>query len=137
MLTTELLLPRYRVIAPYPYCPFKVGTILIRVPDIRSEMYVPEDWKPGSPAISIEQIERCPTLIEKIHWSEQRTKEDFPEYVLYDSTCIPSKVLSVRCDEAGFVTEIETDAESGEYYRAAIWDFPATQEEYEQSKQQS
>ncbi len=140
----QLLQPRYRVIADYPFSPYKNGDI-IEPKDgywIASRVQSFEAFELRTVEHSFEEREltKYTNLFERARWSDNRLREDFPEYVLYDKTCVPAKVLSVKCDEAGFVTEVETDAEPEEYYRAAIWDFPATKEEYEayiQSKQQS
>ena len=139
----QLLLPRYRVIADYPFSPHKIGDILERdtLPVVNIAGYNELGLiKYTQYSLPIKVAGNYPHLFAPVHWTENREKGEFPEYVLFDKTCVPAKVLSVRCDEQGFVIEVETDAEPGEYYRADIWDFPATQEEYEaykQSKQKS
>ena len=140
MLTTEQLLqPRYRVLALYPFSPYKVGEIIdpyegrfpvLNIPghDLLGRIVFTQHGLP------ITEADKYPHLFQRCHWSEGRTKEEFPEYLRYDESGIADKVLSVKCNDAGFVVEIETEAEPGYYYRADIYDRPATKEEYEQYK---
>src|SRR6478752_5959492 len=72
MTPENLLNPRYKVIADYPGCPFKVGQILEKVKVasgkefVRGMFHQPEDF---------------PANFKKLEWWEERKPEEMPEYV--------------------------------------------------------
>lgn len=140
MLTVEQLLqPRYRVIADYPFSPYKVGDIIEPYEGQFPVLNIPGHdllgrIKTTQYGLPITEAEKYPNLLQRCHWSEGRTKEEFPEYLRYDDTSVADKVLSVKCNDAGFVVEIETEGEPGLFYRPDIYDRPATREEYEAYK---
>jgi len=68
MKTEDLLKPRYKVIADYPNCPFKVGNIY------DEDCFEPEVWKSNL-------LSRYPHIFRLLQWWEDRLPEDLPLYV--------------------------------------------------------
>jgi len=138
----QLIQPRYRVIAAYPFSPYKIGDIITpkdghfkiaRVVDfVRFEERGAEHYFPESAFLDY------PHLFNLAHWSENRTSEEFPEYVYFKSSFKPDsveKILLTEVDENGFVNLIATDGEPKAFYSPSIFSRPATKEEYEKFKQ--
>lgn len=140
MLTKEQLLqPRYRVIAGYPDSKFKVGDII----ELTIENpYVALNGSSSYLVYYETELKKYPHLFAPAHWSEQRTKEEFPEYLAFQSDEGPEeiyKVSGLSINGAGFVSFVQCEEEEEDFW-PAIYHRPATQEEYEayqQSKQQS
>jgi hypothetical protein len=70
MTTEELMKPRYKAIADYPYSGRKVG-----------DVFHPSDVKAHSLF-----LDRYPHLFSKLEWWEERKTEDMPEYYKIDGT---------------------------------------------------
>ena len=72
MTPEDLLTPRYKVIADYPGCPFKVGAVLEKVKTVSGKWFVrgmfhdPEDF---------------PANFKKLEWWEERKGNEAPKYI--------------------------------------------------------
>jgi hypothetical protein len=77
---SDLLVPRYKVIADYPGCPYDIGVILIA--DENGELYN-ETYGYTQSAIKImaKDAERFKHLVKPLQWWEERKPEEMPEYV--------------------------------------------------------
>lgn len=116
----ELLRPRYKVIAEYPDCYYKIGQILTT----SQEEWVSNDNAKFAP----QTVSEYPHLFKRLEWYEDRSIEDMPEYILLN-TAIPKVILRV----------IEWGEEDGSIYACAteiskienLWAIlPVTFEEY-------
>lgn len=113
MTTEELLKPRYKVIADYPGCPFKVGQVLEKVKVasgkefVRGMFHQPEDF---------------PANFKKLEWWEERKPEDMPEYLNF-----PSRKMFFKVDK-WHKSYFIIDGRQKMQYRHYI---PATAAEYE------
>jgi len=78
MTVEELLLPRYKVIADYPDCPYVVGVIIHCEIDPEGGNYlnVADYW--------VYHPEKYPHIFQPLQWWEERKLEDMPEYVNYN-----------------------------------------------------
>ena len=65
MTTEELLKPRYKVIADYPFMQWALGQIILLTTGNDGDYY----------------FEKFPHLFKKLEWWEERKPEDMPEYV--------------------------------------------------------
>jgi hypothetical protein len=129
-LTTEQLLqPRYRVIADYPFSPYKVDDIILEHAGQFPVLNIPGHDLLG--LIKITQINLPFTEAERFpHHNE------FPEYVVFSPKFRPQEVRKVErmnLDEHAHVKGVLCEGENS-YYPAYIYDRPATKEEYEQYK---
>ena len=113
----ELLKPRFKVIAPYPDSPFKVGDILRLHPRSFKNPTSTQRWttKPELPEfdapIILGHVDRFPALFQPLQWWEERAVEDLPEYVecarTPDQEIMPGDVLKIRewfCGTCGRTT---------------------------------
>lgn len=73
MTTEELLKPRYKVIADYPFSDFKVGDILNQ--DKKREWL----WEYNHSEIS--KPHAYPHIFKELQWWEERKENDMPEYL--------------------------------------------------------
>lgn len=76
----ELLVPRFKVIADFPYNPFNIGQILTPFfvedsPNIK-KWYVQNNYD-----YSWINVEEYPAIFKKLEWWEDRSFEELPEYV--------------------------------------------------------
>lgn len=93
MTPEELLSPRYRVIADYPFSPYKVGQLVSQsgktsvYPSflLTVVFYENDDGKKiATPNWSlIEYIEKYPHLFKKLEWWEERKESELSRYVRY------------------------------------------------------
>jgi hypothetical protein len=133
MLTIEQLLrPRYKIIADYPGNPYEIGRI---ISFDRQRMIIMETESCVLLA-PVEGFDSYPHLFELAHWSEGRTKEEFPEYVAFAPKFKAEEIYKVEqlhTTEKGFVQSILCEGEIVPY-SPGIYHRPATQEEYEAYK---
>jgi hypothetical protein len=89
MTASELLQPRYMVIADYPDSPFRIGQIITEFKDdyfeIESGMNVTGIFMNCS-------ISELPHLFRRLNWWEYRKEEDLPKKVKHNRT---NKVLEI------------------------------------------
>jgi len=125
----DLLKPRYKVIADYPFCPFEVGEILY---EHEGKFYVYEDS--GRYPINPEAF---PAVFKKLEWWEERKESEMPKYV--------------KNAADGYIFELMEQSKHtpclvvvGHYYEPHKWHtgthslydlLPATLEEYLNKKQ--
>ena len=80
MTAAELLKPRFEVIAEYPRCPFKKGTILKLISDLKlKDWYEDEEQTDMTKGIFIKPY---PHLYKPLNWWEHRKVEDMPKKVV-------------------------------------------------------
>jgi hypothetical protein len=79
MTIEELMQPRVKVKAHYPYSPFAVGDILTYVNVGLNPIY--DHYGNGEEGMSIEEVDNSPAIFESIQWWERRDLKDMPEYV--------------------------------------------------------
>lgn len=75
---TNLMTPRYLVIADYPNSNYEIGQII--------ELSVPKDaggWDMVTLANNEEIMPKYPHLFRLLHWSEYRDEKEMPEYLKY------------------------------------------------------
>ena len=88
---TDLTTPRYIVIADYPNSPFKVGEILIFIPQfmhrnkglIQQTQYS-DVYKCLNNFIFATDIDKYPHLFRRLEWWEHRDIKDMPQYVKWE-----------------------------------------------------
>jgi hypothetical protein len=132
MTPKELLIPRYRLYAEYPGCPFKRGAILIEQQLGATNNPFYEDGMFGQPnAPSVYNPGNYPHNFEKMAWHEKRHLNDFPDY-LRDMQGDIYK-LEVVTTEGKPHLQI-TDIDGKRVDRGWIYLTPATKEEYNQYK---
>lgn len=75
----ELLKPRYKVIAYYPECPYKVGEILTKWEDWK----YPDEEVYGNVNDGVDEREIIKSTVnfKLLQWWEERSEKDMPEYV--------------------------------------------------------
>jgi hypothetical protein len=80
MTTEELMKERYKVIANYPGCKFKVGDILTYVREI-AQTY--DLWRNEATGVEITYsgFGAYPHLFEPLPWWKERKAEDMPRYL--------------------------------------------------------
>lgn len=127
MNTAELLKPRYKVIADYPFSDFNVGDIL----NERCEGVWTNDIENGE---NISAPETYPHLFRKLEWHEEREKKDMPEYLRSSETYPKPHFIKVRKNYATFFEgEYLSLKEYKPYWEAQYqFYFPATETEYQQ-----
>lgn len=133
MLTIEQLLqPRYRVIATYPLMPCKMGEII----SFKDGKAVIADTGHFYSETSAQTFALYPHLFELCHWSDNRLKGEFPEYVAFTPKFKPEiiyKVSNVFLNSAEHVVFVECEDEN-DTYPPSLFQRPATKEEYEAYK---
>jgi hypothetical protein len=77
MAPTELLKPRYEVIADYPGSPFEIGEVL------QTNIYCAGQDMTGSGVLSspVYKPEKYPAIFRPLDWWEHRKPEEWPQYV--------------------------------------------------------
>ena len=80
--THPLLVPRYRVIADYPGCPFEIGTILLV--DADGELYSDmHGFAQSAVKIMEKEAKRFKHLVEPLPWYAERRPEEMPQYLRF------------------------------------------------------
>lgn len=128
MTPKELLVPRYRLYATYPNCPFTVGTIFIE-----KDMGVTNNpyYEVGAFGIhaqpAIYNPEEYPNNFCKLNWWENRAIIDYPEY-LRDMQGDVYKLEIVFIEDRPLLQM--TDVEGKPVYRGFVYLTPATQGDF-------
>lgn len=78
MTASELLKPRFQVIADYPKSYFKAGDILERIERATNDYYSNHQFN-ISESMLLEDLEKYPHLFRKLDWWELRKIEDMPK----------------------------------------------------------
>lgn len=85
----ELMKPRWKVIAGYPYCPYEIGD-LVEITDLGTSFHctTTREWNAFTETLddsvnyfSISVFETWLHLFKKLAWWEERSIEDLPKYV--------------------------------------------------------
>jgi hypothetical protein len=136
MTTEELLIERYKVIAPYPHSPYKVGDI-IKPNNGRFVLTQTTHRDEFGETVRTEHLHKSdvakyyPHLFQRLEWWEDRKPEEMPGYVKWDyKPKVDSEVMKnyVRKVEGwqqanyGVITDGQTTA-------SRHW-LPATLEDY-------
>jgi hypothetical protein len=79
MAPEELLIPRYKVIGPYPFSPYNVGDIISTDPPLKT--FIAAQTERYSLFMPIKRMEDMPNLFRLMEWHEERKIEEMPEYV--------------------------------------------------------
>lgn len=129
----ELLIPRVKVVAPWPNMPkwCKVGAILTQTSDYGTAYYQLNvgELPPSAKRILYNKVHECKTLFQSIHWWEGRS--ELPKYVRLDKKVY--KVMSKFYDNRRF-GHCETELEDRIFrHNLTYWGtpyLPATESEY-------
>lgn len=139
MTTEELLIERYKVIAPYPHSPYKVGDII--KPNngrfVLTQTSHRDEWGETVRTEHLHKIEVAKeygNLFEPLPWWKDRKVEDMPQFVRsikqeYEYGVEVGRVVKVKewvlISETMYVIQSKTR----EYHPSCF--LPATKEEYE------
>lgn len=83
MTVQELLIPRIRVKAEYPYCQYEKGTILIK-DETTEELYSAQfGYTQSKFIVKWEDAGKYPHIFRVLEWWEDREISELPEYVKY------------------------------------------------------
>jgi hypothetical protein len=142
MTPEQLLIQRYKVIAPYPGSEFEIGDILNRYyfETSTSGMYTyltniinPLEGK----SMKKEYVEGMPNIFQPLPWYAEREPGDMPPFIKRrrsDGTIEVLRVLDPSCDRREFGHEDGT-IEHRFVYKDGAGGEPATLAEYEKWKQ--
>jgi len=145
MTPEELMMPRYEVIADYPYNPWLVGEVLSV--DEKGELVGQTTGYPDyAYMITEKDVAHYPSIFRRLGWWEKREESDMPEYVRRNELNPPT--LQINGDLEPMVHKIKKQWSMGQGWRNSIytnfiseWEnysypysafIPATQTEYEQ-----
>lgn len=78
MTAQELMVPRFKVIADYPYCPVKVNE---QLENVTESLYVISKVGENENIWHLSEIEKFPHIFKKLNWWESRKPEDMPKQV--------------------------------------------------------
>jgi len=87
----DLLRPRFKVIAMYPYCPYEIGD-LVEFSDLETSFHCTttkewdvftETFEDSVNYFSIDVLGMWPHLFKKLEWWEERKDEELPRFVSY------------------------------------------------------
>lgn len=79
MTIEELLKPRYKVIADYPFNPYPVGDVMDRNATMKN--FLVAETGQYAHFIPISEMDKMPHLFKKLEWWEERKLEEMPEYL--------------------------------------------------------
>jgi hypothetical protein len=138
----ELLIQRYKVIAPYPQSSFEVGDIIsFELQHVEIARYTALNGDPIKLAVMEKEVQKYPHLFQPLPWYAERKPEDLPEYIKCDERVW--KITEWKKGMLGKVfpmNEVDVEGES-ENFANIKWHFsaakflPCTSEDYEQWKQ--
>lgn len=120
----ELLKPRYKVIADYPGCKFKIGNILTYVREIAQTYDLWRNEKTGVEII-YSGFGAFPHLFKKLEWWEDREPSEMPEYVKWTDT-------GVLCKYHNHIGAYFYLADDNSFGYALTNTIPATAAEYDE-----
>ena len=75
----ELMQPRFKVVADYPFSPFEIGQVLA-LEMYRGGLCTRSDDGKGK-ILREDVLNDCPAIFHPLQWWEERAVEDLPEYV--------------------------------------------------------
>ena len=130
----ELMIPRYKVVADYPYNPWVVGAILITEPN--GELYCKENGYVASKSIVyVKDVDKYPTLFRKLYWYEERNFSDLPDFIKISDDIYRVGEWKLQRFEAGYAPDdknierpISLNIKWHFYKNKSI---PASQEDYD------
>ena len=138
----ELLKPRYKVIADYPYCPYEIGELVEFSTSgtsflcTRTKEYddFREDIVDNNNYFAIKALDKYPHLFRRLEWWEDRDVKDMPEYLKSNindknwyGNVVFEKVDMFYGDNNEYVALVDRD-EMMQY--CTSWYLPATETEY-------
>lgn len=123
MTPEQLLIKRYKCIAPIPFQPFPD---MYNVGDIFTDNSKTAVLNQKGDAVCVVEWEKYPANFQPLPWWSDRKPEDLPEYVKFED----GKVFKILKWEVDFCK-----VEGSPYLMDANFFIPATAEEYEQWKQ--
>ena len=127
MTPKELLIPRYRLYATYPGCPYNVGTILIQQSLGATNSPYYEDGIYGQPnAQAIYNPENYPNNFAKLEWWQERSIKDWPEYL----KTMQGEVYKISIKVDPYLTIQTLDVEGDAVSIGFEYLTPATLEQY-------
>jgi hypothetical protein len=149
MTKEELLKPRYKVMANYPYTPFGIGDIITLKDEqeqvcLINHQHIDEFGvrKNANSIFSIYELNNYPHLFKPLHWWEERELSELPEYIMFAKDYAGFKKDQVfktenwnkQNEAAGYCIGFLTGM--GEYDKCAVpiscGLLPATKDEYDE-----
>jgi hypothetical protein len=128
MTPKELLIPRYKLYSTYPGCPFELGCVLIQQDLGATNNPYYEVGKYGAPKLpSIYNPENYPNNFIKLNWWEDRTINEYPEY-LRDIQGEVYKLEIVFIEDRPLIQL--KDVEEQPVYRGFLYLTPTTKDDY-------
>lgn len=132
MNVADLMKPRFKVVAMYPYCPWELNEILI--PDEDEEMVNPATgFVASSKVLSLSDIQLYPHLFRKLAWYEERDVKDMPEYVKIATTNFSELRPNGTIHKVTY-WNMNDGANLDDYWYDFTEVLPATQHDYETFK---
>ena len=95
MTATELMIPRFEIIAEYPNCEFKNGEIISRVKYATNDIYH-TDENPPVGGLDLSEIEKYPHLFRKMNWWEDRKAEEMPKQVICKAIPNDTEIIDIE-----------------------------------------
>ena len=93
MTAQELMIPRFEVIADYPYCPVKVNEQLEKVTET---LFVISKDNENLNLWHLSEIEKLPHLFRKLNWWENRKAEDMPKQVICKAIPNDTEIIDIE-----------------------------------------
>lgn len=142
----ELLKPRYKVIADYPFNPYNIGDLVVFSDSMESfHLTTTWFWDEGEKMesdnySSIKTIEKYPHLFQPLPWWSDRKIEDLPDYVKsnpeYAKPGLVFKVFEVKEYEDGICITHNDIGDINKPFSSTPthlkYFLPATKEEFEE-----
>lgn len=129
----ELLMQRYKVIAPYPQSSLSVGDIIsFELQHVEIAQYSALNGTPIKWAVMEKEVQKYPHLFQPLPWYAEREPGDLPKYIKSKDGKHIRELIEITPD--GFKVKIE---ECKKGYRICYndrWE-PATIDEYNEWKQ--
>lgn len=130
----QLLAPRYKVIALWPYCHEEVGGIITVYAGESAYLYtLGKDSVHVYPSdrnrTTTDWYEQYPHLFQKLEWWEERKPEDMPEYVRQKNSNAIFKCRFDLNETSAYFMYLEEDSIHPYHPFYEIWE-PATYTEY-------
>lgn len=138
MTTEQLLIQRYKVIAPYPGCGYQVGDIILEVDANLSKFVKQGDDRNFQ---YIQYPANYPANFQPLPWYAERKKSEMPEFIKCDERVWKVKEWCIDLFGKFFpMNEVDAEEET-ENFANIKWHFskekflPCTSADYEQWKQ--
>lgn len=130
MTVEDLMIPKYKVIADYPNCKWKMGRILVKVNAYDF------DCLEAPTSETIRTPEKYPHLFKRLAWYEDRELSDMPEYVKFDDGKVVKPFNIFLSDKFNyfFASEKEYNKHKENYKKGDMLNLaatiPATEQDY-------